>query len=301
MGDPGAGGRSPGWYRDPDDPTRLHYWRGTWTGRHRARPAWELYSEDWKPPDGDDPDAHVLEGPVRAAELPAIATAVSHGRDTKRPAPPSLTGRRRTGDQPPLAARDAHHRPGHPIHRSPAWPGQRRAMMIVCVVAVMAVLAMLVAVGMVRRPVYNGWVLGDQAFISQADAACASALPSLRQQGVQTMTSSTPTPPSATTVAADARGIDALAGGLATIPLRGVDRVHVRDWLSDWHAYSADELAYATYLGQPPAAATPGKASTLAADAATAAGRADAFAVDEGLVSCTLAPHPGDAGAQPFT
>ena len=301
MGDPGSRGRSPGWYRDPEDPTRLRYWRGAWTGRYRGRPAWELYSEDWTPPDGDNPDAHVLEGPVRAAELPAIATAVSHGRDTIGPAPPSLAGRRRTGHQPAIAARDSHHRPGHPYHRSPPWPGQRRATMIVCVAAMMAVLAMVVSVGMVRRPVYTGWVLADQAFISQAGAACASALPNLRQPAVQAMTSSPPHPPSPATVVADAKGIDALADGLATIPLRATDRVHIQGWLSDWHAYSADELAYAAYLRQPPGAAALGKGSTLTADAALAAGRADAFALDEGLLACTLAPHPGGAGAQPFT
>lgn len=301
MADPATGGRSPGWYPDHEDPTRLRYWNGAWTARRRARPAWDVCNVDWQPPDSDTPQAHVLEGPVRTAELPAIATAVSRGREVIRSSDTPLSGRRRPGHQPALVARVTHHRPRDPARRSPPWSGQHDAMMILCLIAVVAVLAMFVSVGMARRPVYTQWVLSDQAFIAQANAACASTLPGLREPSPQAPTASGSQALEPATVATDATGIDALASGLLTIPLRGVDRLHIQGWLADWHIYTADERAYAAYLEQPPAQADPAQTSKLLADAGAAMARADTFAVDEGLVSCTLSAHPGSLGAQPFT
>ncbi|MCL2395953.1 MAG: DUF2510 domain-containing protein, partial [Acidimicrobiaceae bacterium] len=42
--------RSPGWYQDPDDPTRVRHWNGRgWTGRRRPRPTWHVLPNDLAP------------------------------------------------------------------------------------------------------------------------------------------------------------------------------------------------------------------------------------------------------------
>lgn len=46
----GRARRSPGWYQDPDDPTRVRHWNGRgWTGRRRPRPTWHVLPNDLAP------------------------------------------------------------------------------------------------------------------------------------------------------------------------------------------------------------------------------------------------------------
>ncbi|MBO0747070.1 MAG: DUF2510 domain-containing protein, partial [Acidimicrobiaceae bacterium] len=49
----GRARRSPGWYQDPDDPTRVRHWNGRgWTGRRRPRPTWHVLPNDLSPDPG---------------------------------------------------------------------------------------------------------------------------------------------------------------------------------------------------------------------------------------------------------
>lgn len=55
--------RSPGWYQDPDDPTRVRHWNGRgWSGRRRPRPTWHVLPNDLSP----DPN-WVTPGGINAA------------------------------------------------------------------------------------------------------------------------------------------------------------------------------------------------------------------------------------------
>lgn len=46
----GRARRSPGWYQDPDDPTRVRHWNGRgWSGRRRPRPAWHVLANELAP------------------------------------------------------------------------------------------------------------------------------------------------------------------------------------------------------------------------------------------------------------
>ncbi|MHB1535624.1 MAG: DUF2510 domain-containing protein, partial [Acidimicrobiales bacterium] len=87
--------RAPGWYPDPNDPTRIRHWSGTgWSGRQRLRPAWTVATGDLavlteraeradlvatdagapEPPTGPaGREGPVLEGPVRPAAWAAMA------------------------------------------------------------------------------------------------------------------------------------------------------------------------------------------------------------------------------------
>lgn len=331
MSEAGPRGGAPGWYQDPDDPTRLRYWAGrAWTGRRRCRPNWEVASAEWVPPPldehaGERSEGPVLEGPVRAAELPAIAAAVIGPRDVVRPAQTT-----------PPTPRRGHHQvvgprpPGRgvsPVRRPYPWLGSRRPMAMFGLVAALALIAMVVSVGLTRPPGYSQWLLTDHNFINRANALCSATLPGLRRPTQAAMTtpgtspapttqqsaagsaaaagvasSSAPATPSLspTQIHAEAAGVNALAQRLAALPLAARDQSHVYTWLTSWHAWAGDEDSYASYLSSHPrssataGAASSGKGAQLASLAQVEADAADQFAVSNGLLACTLTP-----GAQP--
>ncbi len=270
--------RALGWYRDPADPARLRYWgeRG-WTNHRRPRPSWDFDSEAWSPPDPDtDPDTPgegpVLEGPVRPAELPAIATAVSSAHDLLASASPAVAPRRR--------GRMGHSSASwHPdtASRPIGWSNSRRPVLVFCLLSVLALVAMVTTVDLARPSSQPAWQLSDQAFVSQANAACAAGLPPLRI-----------TPSSGSATANDAKGITALADRLGHLPLAARDQPEVYAWLTDWRTYAHD------------AQAASGPGDPRVAQGHQAAVRADDFAVANELIECTLSAAPDTSGAQPY-
>lgn len=309
------GSRPAGWYYDPEDPDRLRYWAGrAWTGRRRSRPAWELSSAEWVPvpprvePD-DGCDGPVLEGPVRAAELPAIAAAVIGPRDLPRAGQGGSGGAQRSGHPPAAPAGPRPHQGRAPVPRP--WVTSRRPITVIGLAAVIAMMVMVVGVGAVRPPAYPQWLLTDKAFIARANAACSATLPSLRGSTQAAMSPTGSGAPAPASVDAEAAGVVALAGRLASLPIKASDQGHVRSWLDGWRAWASDEHDYASYLrshpappagsstaGSPPAGGlTDG--TQMQALAQVEANAADHFASANGLTACTVSPHPANDNSVP--
>ena len=306
-GQTGPVGQSCGWYQDPDDPTRLRHWGGRgWSGRRRRRPAWELSSTDWVLPMAASDEGPVLEGPVRPAELHAIAIAVTGTAEPRGATRTPVSRPRRSGHAPGVAG-PSPYRSRHPGGRPAAWAKPGRPVMLLCLLATIALLSAVVSISATGPSGYSSLVK-DQSFVRAANSRCNSALAALRVPGAEAITATGP--PSLTAVRARATGIDALANQLQQLPLIAADRSQVQGWLADWRAYSADELAYATPPPQVALPTTPGGRDTgqdasqdpsLLVRANAAANGADRFALDNGLVSCTLAVHPAAASSpQPY-
>ncbi|HET7490176.1 MAG TPA: DUF2510 domain-containing protein [Acidimicrobiales bacterium] len=104
--------------------------------------------------------------------------------------------------------------------------------------------ALVLAIAMVSLPLWltSGTeppqrTIQDDAFVEQADAACADALPAIKKSRPKSK-EDTGTP------AAFAARIDAAAGSLGdlvaklrAIPVPEADRAHVEPWLTDWDEY----------------------------------------------------------------
>lgn len=272
--------RALGWYQDPQDPARLRYWgeRG-WTNRRRPRPSWDLSSSAWALPEesvgSDDP---VLEGPVRPAELPAIATAVSSARDSlTSSSSPVHSGRRRRDARVGHAAAEWQTDTGS---RPLGWSGTRRPVLVFCLLSVLALAAMVTTVDLARPSTRPSFALDDPVFVSQADQECAQALPGLRI-----------TPKSGPATESDTQGIARLADRLGQLPVSTANQPEVNAWLADWHTYASDTRA---------TAAKPSADPQVLLQASLAQTRADEFAVANGITACTLSAHPDVAGAQPY-
>lgn len=288
--------RSPGWYQDEQDPTRLRYWNGSsWTSRRRPRPAWTLLSVELQPaalPGPEDPpgDRPTRDGPVEPAALSASSGAPS-------PAPLGAPGRRPSasrgpaGSLPPSSAAVV-----PPAARAPygtgAWSSRRHPLAVAGALATVALMVMAVAVGIVRR---GGGSATDISFINQANATCsrllggAAAAPQLRP-GAGAV-------PSAASVSAQARRLDGAARRLAALPVSPGSSGAIRAWLSEWHSYVSDQLRYASLLAVAPAGDTAAERSARAASAG-AASRADRFATANDLGACVIGARPA-ASARP--
>jgi hypothetical protein len=325
MAAPRRGGRLPGWYHDPGDPDRLRYWSGSgWTARRRYRPTWESSSAEWvvaepalgqavaharQGGDDDPPDGFagpVLEGPVRPAELPAIAAAV--GSTTERSRPPQGPAGPRTGRRPAAVAG----RPGlgtGPYSQPRPWRASRRPVRLVGTVAVVAVIVMIITVGIIPPSARSEWALSDRSYVGHANNVCSSALPAAPRASTPAMTpapaagspsgasapaatgspSSPPVSAAAgpTTLVATANAVDALADRLGSMPVDTTDRAHVRLWLDSWHSWAYDQRKVARDLvaGSRSALSDATQAETMARAEQDAA---DHFALINGLVACTL-------------
>lgn len=277
----GARPRAKGWYPDPEDPAGLRYNDGEgWTHERRPRPDWDLVTEAWPLPDPNDPGSghpH-YDGPVRPAELPAIAAAVSTARHRMRSLPAPAFGKAR-GGRPTGVGRGGGRWPDENVYETRA--DRRRPFILFVALCAFAFAAMVITVGIARPYAHSTWALTDHSFVAAANSQCASTLPPIRVTSVK-----------APNTVANAKAISALGQKLQALPVALADRSEVSDWLSAWQSYSQDVQTEAAQ-NQPD--------SQLVVQSDTTEGQADAFAVANGLTSCTLSANPGITGAQPYS
>jgi hypothetical protein len=279
--------RPPGWYRDPDDPTSLRHWGGyEWSDRRRIRPGWDLPDSDWiAPPLPSDTGGPVLEGPAHSASLPAIAAAAS-GRTHTRTVGNGGRQIPRTAD---LTARSRRPLPPRLVIRQPSWNARRPVLAIVGIA--MAGLLTLVAVVALTRPLHPlPWSLDDPQVLIDANAVCAKTLTGARPPTAAAMTSGIPAP-SAPALTQWGTAVQQAGDRITQLPSLPDNVAAVNTWLSQWHAYSLDEINYASWLransGHP--SSTQSKIGSSLADAARSnANRADTFVDDNGLSQCVL-------------
>jgi len=310
-------GGAPGGYQDPDDPVRLRHWNGrSWSGRRRARPAWTIASErftvesDTAP--SPAPDAPVLEGPVRPPALPAAAASSSGTIDAAGPAAtwatPSSRQRRPAGVAVPRGPTRA----GPPglAPAAPSWSAPRRPLVIFTVLALVAVVIMVVNIGLSRPANLGSVAFSDPPFVTAANADCTATLTGIRRgqaASTATATTSAATTPAAaaaaaataataraTTIDHDADVLDGLASRLAVLPMSSGPKTVIKEWLAGWHAYVADQHAYALLVrGQAKGGSSVAlQSSRLASQARQASTQADNFALTNGLKSCTIVAPP---------
>lgn len=148
-----------------------------------------------------------------------------------------------------------------------------------------AVLLSAVVIGyQVTRPAASGpRVVSDQAFVEQANRACAAALPALRPQDTQRDSISTPEQ-IADQSAAAADGLAALAQQLRAIPVAPEQATFIEGWLDGWGTFIDAGRRYATSVRSGDVNA----ANDVARSGDPAQRRADAFARGNGIQSCLL-------------
>lgn len=309
--------RPPGWYCDPDDPARLRYWGGrAWTNRRRLRPSWTIATAELVLPEagaaGDSaPDAPVLDGPVRPAALPAVASALTGppaGRPFGRSTGPG--GPRRH----PLNSLDFPGRPHLPPGGSlrAAREASRRPLVALVAAVAVALLVMSVTVGVSHR--YSAALpsVADSRFVSAANSACASSMGALRSSppaGAPGQASSGAGSSgagssgsggllSASRASRSADVVSRLRDQLLALPSESTTGPGVKAWLASWARFANDRRAYAKLVAATSAASRPVSASVtarraqLAEDALGAATAADKYALAHGLTECALTAHP---------
>lgn len=136
----------------------------------------------------------------------------------------------------------------------------------------------------VTRPAESGpKVLTDQAFVEQANRACAAAIPALRPQ--DTSRDSTVTPQQIADQAMRAAdGLAALAQKLRALPVVAEQETFVEGWLDGWGTFIGAGRRYAQAVRSGDIDA----ANEVARSGDPAQKRADAFARGNGLDACLL-------------
>lgn len=302
-GNPSAPGR-PAWYPDPDRPDRLRYWDGTaWSARRRPRPRWSAEGPDIVA----GPGANALEGPVRAAELPAPAAGVGTSRQGGAGGPAD------SGDGAPTisSSKDAPMPIRRPADDGPLPPGgpgdptggggggddgdhdpderRRRRWFFFAAVAVLAAAAVWIAGAALVPSSHGPRVVHDAAFIRQANAECNAKLAALRPPDAGPFGSTITPAQAADSTDKAATGMDDLASSLRSIPAAAADRPFIDSWLDGWNRYAALGHQYATFLRQH-GNATPSKQMR---DAIThEAALADNFVLANGLSACEFTAAP---------
>jgi hypothetical protein len=265
-----------GWYPDPSDPVRLRHWNGrTWDPRLRTVPAWAVGSRDYVLVESSrrrgDP---MLEGPVHAASLPAIATATAQlSRPAPRPGSPSRpTGSRSgAGAGPPTSGWAIGARPV----RSSSWSRPRLALMVVTSLIGLVVLVLAATVGFTPRTPGTTTLAQDTTFIRSANIACGEGMAATRLPNASGI-------PSVAAVATANSNLAHLAARIEALPVVASGRSSIQGWLNAWEQYGADRQKEAASGS---AANGPGSwASTVSLEADTA----DAFATADDLGNCTL-------------
>lgn len=285
--------RAPGWYRDPDDPTRMRHWSGrAWSARHRSWPAWDIsvvdLVADLQLPGGPEAGAGaqpVTDGPVRPAALPATAAARAAG-----------LGAMVTWLAQPVAAPGGAGRSGGArwATRSggaaaPGWQSSRRPVVVFAALVAVALVLMAASVGLSRPRPPVASVASDPSFLARATALCATGLAPLRGSAEMTATD----PGAAEEAAAATRAadtVDGLAGKLAALGPSPAAAGGVGAWLATWDAYAADQRLLAASLGAPVAgtAAAGSDPAALRRAVDADATQADDFASVNGLGGCRL-------------
>jgi hypothetical protein len=277
----------PGWYPDPDDPIRVRHWSGrTWSGRRRPLPVWSVAYRPVTPPRswGGDGDAPVLEGPVRAEALPAIASATARSGDAQeRRAHPARASLRTPTTGP-------HGSPRPPTSNLLPPSGLDRRRFALLIAGCLTVLALLIAVVHAGNggPTPYSPVAIDRPYLVAANRACATALGTGR-------TASSIAAPATTTgdaakITAGSAALASLEARLTALPATPAAAPQISRWLRDWSAYVRDERSYAADLTTPEVGGggNATRADLDRADAVAAATGADAFALRNGLDSCTI-------------
>jgi hypothetical protein len=287
--------RAPGWYPDPDDPIRMRHWSGrSWSGRRRPLPAWSVafreVTPDGSPVGGEGVDGPVLDGPVRAEALPAIASASVHtGEIAERRAHPARSG---TGARSTRRAAPAG--PATPNLMPPSGLDRRRfVLLIVGCVAVLALLIAVVNAGNGGPQAYSA-VSIDRSYLTAANRACSAALGASRT--VPSISAPSTNAGDAAKISTAATSVATLEAKLKALPATPAAAPQISRWLSDWSAYVHDERDDAADLTSPEVAgAARPRVALDRADAVSAATGADSFALRNGLGSCTIG-----AGATPI-
>lgn len=333
--------RLPGWYFDPDDPARLRYWNGkSWTNRRRLRPSWTIATRDIALPevgpeaDGSE-DSPVLDGPVRPAALPAVASSA-----LTAPAPTNPLDRSSQPGGPGRRSATSLFLPGGP--GSPqsgagkgARDGVRRPLMALVAAVAVALLVMSVTVGVSHR--YSAPVtVPVTRFVDAANTACAASMGTLPRavsapaSGGRSKLGSTPTHSthslstkalstngspahsssvhssaggllSASAAARSAKIVSALRNQLLSLPSAATAGAGVKRWLANWARFAQDRRAYAQLLTTNPPGSGPlptsvaARRARLAADALSAAQAADQYALSHRLTECALSAHTSAA------
>lgn len=291
----------PGWYVDPEDPTRLQHWDGSrWTGTRRPRPSWTLGGEEGLlaarrhpsaghgtgNPFGADGDPSLAEGPAHLtgdfslAEVRPTWGLVADGRD-----PIGLAAHRRRRSrtlppEPPQAGRAG-------LLDDANWPGHRRQM-VARAVAFIAVIALAIAgaIGVrAAQPVADrGRLLNDVNWLQSANVLCTSTLPQIRMAADRQAIGTVPARPGAQLLQL-AKGLDTVAGKLGGLWALPSDQKYVHNWLAEWRQYANLQRTYAR-------ASTPPINRTVAADALKQANaeehQADVFALANNLAACLI-------------
>jgi hypothetical protein len=281
------------WYRDPDDPVRLRHWNGrTWDLRRRTVPAWLIATSEYAPVDAGRREGDpVPPGPVRAAGLPATATA-SMAASLPRPRP--MARGRSLGVRPAGAGASATGRSlgTRPVHR-PAWSRPRAALMTVSALVGIAVLILAATVGIAPRPGGATTLSQDTGFTRAAGIACAATMGAARLTPPTSLSAGGGAPSATPAAVATAnRALASLANRIRSIPVAGSGSGGVQKWLDTWDRYAADRARQAGLAASPaghgPTTGTSSEAQSLASAVDLDAAQADAFATTNGLGNCTL-------------
>jgi hypothetical protein len=221
--------RASGWYPDPDDPIRMRHWSGrSWSGRRRPLPAWNVAFRQVTPDSslggGEGVDGPVLDGPVRAEALPAIAAASAHTREMpeRRPHPARTgTGSGSAGRAGPATLNLL---PPSGLDR------QRFVLLIVACVAVLALLIAVVNAGNSGAEAYSA-VSIDRSYLAAANRACSAAFGT--GHPAPSITSPSTTAGDAARIKAGATSLATLETKLEALPVTPAAADQVSRWLTD--------------------------------------------------------------------
>ena len=273
-----------GWYRDPGDPLALRHWNGrTWDCRGRTLPAWTVGTREFellRTGRAGDPS---LEGPVRKAGLPAIATATAAA---SRPARGGATAGRAVatggaagaGTGPTGVIGGA-----RPARRRSAWRPPL-AFMTTSALVSLIVVVLVATVGLASRPSTVPTLAQDPAFLRSANIACGEAMGAVRQTGSALGPAGAPLPAE---VAAANQVLSRLTAEIRALPVVGSAQAEIQGWLGAWARYASDRQRQADAAR---GASGSSSATSLASQVSLDEAQADAFVTTHGLAACALAP-----------
>jgi hypothetical protein len=242
-----SGPGHPGWYVDPEEPSRLRHWDGeAWSTRSRPRPGWSSRAVPFETDEADLERAGT-EGPAHRDELqaPVRKGARSTGRTT-----PWQPGQARQRGRAPAAPHGRPPAPGReplsvPLTRS----AQARRPLLVIAVLVGVAAAVVVSSFAISQPAYGptshyqppSAQTSLQSFANQATKDCSAALPHYRpalQADVD-----------GPSIAAATRKLGRLRLRLETIPTSKEISGPIRSWLQDWQDFTRYQARYARLIG----------------------------------------------------
>jgi len=273
--------RPRGWHLDPSDPTTVRHWDGEQWQQVRSRPTWSVWAGDLvvdmegrfetgHPWSGPTP-----EGPARTATQRAAAGAMGLGAEGRRADSSAVGG----SDDPTSGGRATGPHASGPAPRAVApgpWTTSRGPMALVMLFVTTALAALAATVVWPTGP-RRATAAMPSAFVSQASQACALVLGSPRPSAL---------PDNAAALAAEADQLDALRARLQVLSVATGAQAQADVWLASWQRFSASEIQRAQ---EPPVAATNSPdPSPLARRSRAEAQRADNFAADNGLQTCTI-------------